>query len=121
MSDLLLRRDIIFGVTYELRVKYKIGQRNRYSEGRNDRQMTPRGYHNFKSYVKNLRVLVLITDRQTNRQTDRQMDRDINPVWASLTTFLQVSINVYLCTGFSQNTYAEDTSGYIVGTHIISY
>jgi hypothetical protein len=27
---------------------------------------------------------------------------------------------MYLCTGFSQNTYAEDTSGYIVGTYIIS-
>ncbi len=29
-------------------------------------------------------------------------------------------IAMYLCTGFSQNTYAEDTSGYIVGTKIIS-
>jgi hypothetical protein len=29
-------------------------------------------------------------------------------------------ILMYLCTGFSQNTYAEDTSGYIVGTYIIS-
>jgi hypothetical protein len=36
-----------FGVTYKLRVKYKMGRRNRYSEGWNDRQMTPRGYPNF--------------------------------------------------------------------------
>ncbi len=50
-------------------------RRNAYSEGRNNRQMTPRGYPN---YVKNLRVLVFWTDRE------------INPVWASLTTFLQV-------------------------------
>ncbi len=27
---------------------------------------------------------------------------------------------MYLCMGFSQNTYVEDTSGYIVGTYIIS-
>ncbi len=40
--------------------------------------MTPRGYPNFYSYVKKLRVLAF------------QTDREINPVWASLTTFLQV-------------------------------
>ncbi len=52
--------------------------------------------------MKILCVLVVITDRQTDKQTDRQTDRqtdgrtdrwtdrDINPVWASLTTFLQV-------------------------------
>jgi hypothetical protein len=83
---------LIFGVTYKLRVKYKIGRRNRYLEGRKDRQMTPHGYPNFNSYVKNLHALVVITDRQTDRQTDRRTDRDINPVWASLTTFLQVNL-----------------------------
>jgi hypothetical protein len=67
-----LRREIVFGVTYKLRVKYKIGRRNRYLEGRNDRQMTLRGYPNFNSYVKNLRVLVFITDGQMDRQTDRR-------------------------------------------------
>ncbi len=40
-----------------------------------DGQMTPRGYPNFNSYVKNLRFLVLPTDGQR----DGQMDRDINP------------------------------------------
>jgi hypothetical protein len=68
---LLLWREIVFGVTYELRVKYKIGRRNRYTEGRNNRQMTPRGYRNFYSYVKNLRVLVFRMDRQTDRQTEK--------------------------------------------------
>jgi hypothetical protein len=52
-----------FWFTYKLRVKYKIGCRNRYSEGRNDRQMTLRGYPSFNSFVKNLRVLVFRTDR----------------------------------------------------------
>ncbi len=42
--------------------------------GTKNRQITPRGYPNFNSYVKNLRVLVF------------QTDREINPVWASLTT-----------------------------------
>jgi hypothetical protein len=61
-----------------------------YSEGMDDGQKTPHGHPDFNSYVKILRVLVFITDRQTDRQTDRRMDRDINPVWASLTTFLQI-------------------------------
>jgi hypothetical protein len=45
----------------------------------NDRQMTPCGYPNFNSYMKNLGVLVFMTNRE------------INPVWASLTSFLQVN------------------------------
>ena len=32
MSDLLLQWEIVFGVTYEHRVKYKMGRRNRYSK-----------------------------------------------------------------------------------------
>ncbi len=80
VSDLLLWREIVFSVTYELRLKYKMGCRNRYSEGRNPRQMTPRGNANLNSYVKNLHELVF------------QTDREIDPVWASLTTFLQVKI-----------------------------
>ncbi len=57
VSDLQLQGEIVFGATYELRVKYKMECRNRYSEGRNGRQMTPRGYPNFNFYVKNLLVL----------------------------------------------------------------
>jgi hypothetical protein len=41
--------------------------------------MAPRGYPNFNSYVKNPRDLVF------------QKGGDINLVWASLTTFLQVT------------------------------
>jgi hypothetical protein len=70
-----------FVVTYKLRVKYKIGRRNRYLEGRNDRQMTPRGYPNFNSYMKNLRVLVFRTDRRTDGRTDRQTEKLI---WCGL-------------------------------------
>ncbi len=75
MSDLLLQREIVFGVTYKHRVKYKIGRMNRYSEGRKDRQMTPRGYPNFYSYVKNPFVLVFWTEGQTDRQTDGQTEK----------------------------------------------
>jgi hypothetical protein len=42
----------------------------------------------FNSYVKN--YVFGIPDGRTDRRTNRQTDRDINPVWASLTTFLQV-------------------------------
>jgi hypothetical protein len=48
-----------------------------------DRQKTPRGHPDFNSYVKILRVFIF--------RTDRHSDGDINPVWASLTTFLQVN------------------------------
>ncbi len=41
--------------------------RNRYSERMDYGQMTPRGYPNFNSYIKNLRVLVFRTDRRTEK------------------------------------------------------
>ncbi len=47
--------------------------RNRYSEGMDDGQKTPRGHPDFNSYVKIL--CVFITNGQTNRQTDRQMEK----------------------------------------------
>jgi hypothetical protein len=47
--------------------RYIMGCRNRYSEGTEDGQMTPRGYPNINSYVKKLRVLVFQIDRQTDR------------------------------------------------------
>ncbi len=43
--------------------------RNRYLEGIDDGQKTPRGHPYLNSYVKIL--LVFITDRQTDTQTDR--------------------------------------------------
>jgi hypothetical protein len=48
-----------------------------------DGQRTPRGHPDFNSYVKILCVSIFWTDRHS--------DRDIDPVWASLTTFLQVN------------------------------
>jgi hypothetical protein len=56
-----MRQEIVFGVTYELRVKYKMGRRNRYSERRDNRQITPREYPNFNSYLKNLPYFVEYT------------------------------------------------------------
>ncbi len=41
--------------------------RNRYSEGMDNGQMTPRGYPNFIFYIKNLRFLVFRTDGRTDR------------------------------------------------------
>ncbi len=52
-----------------------------------DGQKTPRGHPDFNSYVQILRVFI------DNGQMNRQTDGDINLVWASLTTFLQVKIN----------------------------
>jgi hypothetical protein len=52
--------------------------RNRYLEGMDDGQKTPRGHPEFNSYVKILRVLVFITDGRTDGWTDRKTDRDVN-------------------------------------------
>jgi hypothetical protein len=57
--------------------------RNRHLEGMEDGQVTPRGYPNFDSNIKNLLFLVLLTDGQrdgivTDGWTDRRTDRDIN-------------------------------------------
>ncbi len=49
-----------------------LAHRNRYSEGMDDGQKTPHGHPDFNSYVKNLCVLVFITDGWT--------DRDIHPL-----------------------------------------
>ncbi len=53
---------------------------NRYSEGMDDGQKTPRGHPDFNSYVKILRDF--IDNGRTNRQTSRQTDGEINPMWA---------------------------------------
>ncbi len=45
--------------------------------------MTAHGYPNFNLYMKNYVFWY-------SGRTDGQTDREINPVWASLTTFLQV-------------------------------
>ncbi len=66
----LLRREIVVDVTYELRVNYKMGHRNWYLEGWNDRQMTPRGYPNFNSYLK---IYVFSFSGQTDGRTDGRM------------------------------------------------
>ncbi len=52
--------------------------------------MTPGGYPNFNSYMKNLRVFVF------------RMDREIIPVWASLTTFLQVNVHTPAARGLEE-------------------
>jgi hypothetical protein len=59
-----------------------------YLEGIDNGQKTPRGHPGFNSFMKILPVLVFRTDRQMDGQTDRE----INPVWASLTTLLQVQV-----------------------------
>ncbi len=54
MSVFWFSREIVFGVTYVLRVQYKMERRKRYLEGTGNGQMTPHGYPNFNSYVKHL-------------------------------------------------------------------
>jgi hypothetical protein len=55
---------------FSLNPNFLLAHRNRYLEGTDDGQKTPRGHPNFNSYVKNLRVLVFITDRQTDGRTE---------------------------------------------------
>ncbi len=63
-----------------LNPNFLLKHRNRYSEGMDDGQKTPRGHPDFNSYVKILRVF--ITNGQTNRQTDRQMEKYTRCAWA---------------------------------------
>jgi hypothetical protein len=49
--------------------------KNRYSEGMDGGQRTPRGHPDFNSYVKILRVLVFRTDGRTDGQTERQTEK----------------------------------------------
>jgi hypothetical protein len=63
-----------FSTNFSMNPDFLLVHRNRYSEGMDDGQMTPRGYSNFNSYIKNLHVLVL--------RMDEQIDGEINPVWA---------------------------------------
>jgi hypothetical protein len=51
VSFFLLWREIVFDVTYILRLQYKIECRNRYSNGMEDGQMTPRGFPDLNSYI----------------------------------------------------------------------
>jgi hypothetical protein len=57
-----------------LNPNFLLAHRNRYLEGTDDGQKTPRGHPNLNSYVQNLPVFVFQTDRQTDGQTDRQTD-----------------------------------------------
>jgi hypothetical protein len=80
VSVFWLRWEMVFGFTSVLRIQYMMARRNRYFEVTDDGQKTPRGYPDFNSYVKNLHIFVF------------RMDGEINPVWASLTMFLQVHL-----------------------------
>jgi hypothetical protein len=51
-----------------------LAHRNRYLEGMDDGQTTPRGHPDFNSYVKILRVLVFQTDGRMDGQTDGQTE-----------------------------------------------
>ncbi len=77
MSVFWLWREIIFGDTYVLTVQCKMACRNSFFEGTENGQMTPHGYPNFSSYMKNLRFLVLQMDRQRDGQRDRGMEKFI--------------------------------------------
>ncbi len=57
-----------------LNPNFLLTHRNRYSEEMDNGQKTPRGHPDLDSYLKNLHVLVFMTDRQTDRHTDRQTD-----------------------------------------------
>jgi hypothetical protein len=67
-----------------------MGRRNWYSEGWNNRQMTPRGYPNFYSYLKNLRVFVFRTNERTDGQRHTPAARGLEKLFSTvLGRFLQ--------------------------------
>jgi hypothetical protein len=58
-------------------------------------QKTPRGHPDLNSYVKNLGVLVFITDRQTDRQTDKKTEKFTRCAWAGGTFFPVVLVRQF--------------------------
>ncbi len=64
-----------------LNPNFLLAHRNRFSEGMDDGQKTPRGHPDFNSYVKILRVFIW------NRWMNRQTDGDTYCVWARGTFF----------------------------------
>ncbi len=58
-------------------------------EATDDGQITPRGYTNLNSYVKNLRVLVFIPDRQTEKLIQGGLGNYVSP--DKLITLINVS------------------------------
>jgi hypothetical protein len=84
-----------------LNPKFLLVHRNRYLEGMDDRQKTPRGHPDFNSYVKILRVFIFQTDRRTDEQTDRQAEKLIrcelgNLIGSSRFISLSVCLSVRL-------------------------
>ncbi len=63
---------------------FLLAHRNRYSEGMNGGQKTPRGHPDFNSYVKILRVFIF--------QIDEQKDRDISTLAARGLEALRVNL-----------------------------
>ncbi len=61
------------------------------------------------SYVCNIRQII--------QKLNNLFQTSCHPSWS---TFVRYRTVMYLWTGFSSKTYAEDTIGYIVGTYITS-
>ncbi len=53
-----------------LNPNFLLAHRNRYSEGTDYAQKTPRGHPDFYFYVQNLGVFIFQTDRQTDGQME---------------------------------------------------
>ncbi len=64
-----------FVQVFLLNLNFLLAHTNRYLEGMEDGQKTPRGHPDFNSYVKILRVFI------RNGQKNGQTDREINPMW----------------------------------------
>jgi hypothetical protein len=62
---------------------FLLAHRNRYSEGMDDGQKTPRGYPNFNSYFKNLHVLVFQMDVWTDGQRRTFAARGLEELFSS--------------------------------------
>jgi hypothetical protein len=65
----------LFCTNFLVESKFSSRTKNRYSEGMDGGQKTPRGHPDFNSYVKILRVFIFQMDRQTNVRTDERTDR----------------------------------------------
>jgi hypothetical protein len=75
-----------------LNPNFLLVHRNRYSEGMDDGQKTPRGHPDFNFYMKI--QCVFIDNRQTNRQTDEQTEKLIRCGLGNLIGSSRLSVSV---------------------------
>jgi hypothetical protein len=101
-----------------MNLNFLLTHRNRYLEGMDDRQKTPRGHPHFNSYIKSM--CFGIPDGWTDGQTDGQMEILIQCGLPSLCSSRSVQVeNVWIIVVFLQCTLIEKLPIFLINTLLL--